>query len=161
MPAPLVALRPMTPGEFQRYLKSAIPAYAQAHLRAGDVEPKQALRRAKADYAELLPEGTATPGHHLYTITRVEDGKPIGMLWFELKLRHGKRKAFIFDFTIDKAQRGKGYGAQSMAVLEQQAKVLGAVTVDLHVFGDNTVARALYEKCGYRYTGMHMAKELY
>jgi len=150
----------MTAMEFQRYLKPAIRGYAQLHVRAGDVDPKQALKKAKADYAQLLPKGIASPGHHLYAITRAEDGKPIGMAWFELKQRHGKRKAFIFDFAIDKAQRGKGFGAQAMSAIEQQARVLGAVVVELHVFGENLPARALYEKCGYRYTSMRMSKDL-
>ena len=70
-------------------------------------DPKYALKRAKADYAELLPKGIASPGHHLFTITLADGGKPIGIAWFELRRRHGKRKAFIFDFAIDKAQRGK------------------------------------------------------
>ena len=161
MPAPLIALRPMTSGEFQRYLKPAIRGYAQAHIRAGDVDPKKALGRAKRDYAELLPQGLASPGHHLYSITLVDTGRVIGMAWFELKQRHGRRKAFIFDFAINKAQRGKGFGAQAMSTIEQQARVLGAVVVELHVFGDNLPARGLYEKCGYRYTGMHMSKDLY
>ena len=161
MPAPLIALRPMTATEFRRYLKPAIHGYAQLHIRAGDVDPKQALKRAKADYAQLLPKGIATPGHHLYTITLAANGKAMGMAWFELKQRHGKRKAFIFDFAIDKAQRGKGFGAQAMCAIEQQARVLGAVVVDLHVFGENMAARGLYEKCGYRYTGMGMSKDLY
>ena len=161
MPAPRLALRPMKAAEFQRYLKPAIRDYAQMHIRAGDVEPKQALRRAKADYAELLPKGLASPGHHLYAITLADGGKQIGMVWFEIKQRHGKRKAFIFDFAIDKVQRGKGLGTRAMSLIEQQAKVLGAVAVDLHVFGHNTAARGLYEKCGYRYTGMHMSKDLH
>lgn len=135
----------MTAGEFQRYLKPAIQDYAKMHIRAGDVDPKKALGRAKA----------------LYAITLVEDGKTVGMVWFELKQRHGKRKAFIFDFAIDKAQRGKGFATRAMPAIEQQAKVLGAVAVDLHVFGHNIAARGLYEKCGYRYTGMHMSKDLY
>ena len=161
MPAPLIALRPMTNPEFQRYLKPAIRGYAQAHIRAGDVDPQKALGRAKRDYAELLPKGLASPGHHLYSITVADTGRAIGMVWFELKQRHGKRKAFIFDFAINKAQRGKGFGAQAMSAIEQQARVLGAVVVELHVFGDNLPARGLYEKCGYRYTSMHMSKDLY
>lgn len=160
MPASLIALRPMTAGEFQRYLKPAIRGYAQMHVRAGDVDPKHALQKARAEYRELLPKGLASPGHHLYAITRTADGRAIGMVWFELKQRHGKRKAFIFDFAINKAQRGKGFGGQSMSAIEQQAKVLGAQAVDLHVFGHNVAARSLYEKCGYRYTGMHMTKDL-
>jgi len=161
MATPRIALRPMTPTEFRRYLKVAVPSYARAHIRAGDVDPKQALKRAKADYAELLPKGVATPGHHLHTIPFPDNGKAIGMLWFELKQRHGKRRAFIFDFSLDKAQRGKGLGTEAMAALEQQARILGALAVGLHVFGDNTAARALYEKCGYRYMGMQMTKDLY
>ena len=46
-------------------------------------------------------------------------------------------------------------------MLEQQAKILGAVSVGFHVFGDNAAARALYEKCGFRYSSMHMTKDLY
>src|SRR5438477_8270958 len=131
------------------------------HIRAGDVDPKKALKRAKARYAQLLPKGIASPGHHRYAMTLAEGGKPSGMVWFELKERHGKRKAFIFDFVIDKAQRGKGVGTQAMSVIEQQARVLGAMAVELHVFGHNIAARGLYEKCGYRYTSMHMSKDLY
>ena len=160
MPVPLLALRPMTAVEFQRYLKPAIRDYAQMHIRAGDVDPKQALKRAQADYAQLLPKGIASPGHHLYAIRPTQGGKAIGMVWFELKQRHGKRKAFIFDFAINKAQRGRGFGAQAMRAIEQQAKVLGAVIVELHVFGENMAARGLYEKCGYRYTSMRMSKDL-
>lgn len=151
----------MTVPEFQRYLKPAIRDYAQMHIRAGDVDPKKALSRARQEYAELLPKGLASPGHHLYSITLAADDKPIGMVWFELKQRQGKRKAFIFDFAINKAQRGKGFGSRAMSAVEQQAKRLGAVAVDLHVFGHNLAARGLYEKCGYHYTGMHMTKDLY
>jgi len=51
--------------------------------------------------------------------------------------------------------------AHAMAAIEQQARVLGAVAVELHVFGENLPARGLYEKCGYRYTSMHMSKDLH
>ena len=161
MPLPAIALRPMTAGEYRRYLKPAIRGYAQAHARAGTWPAKQALRKATEAYADLLPNGLASPRHHMYTIALADSGKAIGIAWFELKQRNGKRKAFILDFAIDKSQRGKGFGAQAMSAIEQQAKILGAVVVDLHVFGDNLRARALYEKCGYRYTGMHTSKDLY
>jgi hypothetical protein len=59
-------------------------------------------------HAELLPKGVATLGHHLYTITIADSGAPVGMLWFDLKHRHGKIKSFIFDFRLDEAFRGKG-----------------------------------------------------
>ena len=150
----------MSAAEFKRYVKDAIPEYAEAHIRAGDVDPKQALRKAKKEYAGLLPKGVATPGHHLYTITMADSGQPFGMLWFDLKHRHGRTKAFIFDFRIDKAFRGKGMGRQAMEMLELQARILGAAAIGLHVFGDNSAARALYEKCGFRYAHITMTKDL-
>ncbi|TMH72965.1 MAG: GNAT family N-acetyltransferase [Betaproteobacteria bacterium] len=149
MDAPRVALRSMTTTEFKRYLRLAVPEYARGHVRAGDFDPKKALAKAKAEYAELLPKGVATPGHYLYTIALAENDKAIGMLWFD------------FRFRLDKAQRGKGLGREALGMLEQQAKILGAVSVGLHVFGDNAAARALYEKCGFRYSSMHMTKDLY
>jgi len=142
MDAPRVALRSMTTTEFKRYLRLAVPEYARGHVRAGDFDPKKALAKAKAEYAELLPKGVATPGHYLYTIALAENDKAIGMLWFDLKQRHGKRKAFIFDFRLENAQRGKGLGRQALAALD-------------------VAARALYEKSGFRYSSMHMTKDLY
>jgi GNAT superfamily N-acetyltransferase len=130
----MVALRPMSAGEFQRYLKSAIPEYARAHVRAGDVDPKKALAKARAEYRGLLPKGVATRGQYLYAI--IADAKAIGMLWFEVHRRHGRRKAYLFDIRLDKAQRGKGFGRH------------------------NLVARGLYESCGYECRHVNMTKEL-
>jgi RimJ/RimL family protein N-acetyltransferase len=160
MTPPRIALRRMNASEFKRYVKAAIPEYADAHIRAGDVDSKEALKKAKKEYAELLPKGVATPGHHLYTITIAHSGAPVGMLWFDLKHRHGKIRSFIFDFRLDEAFRGKGLGRQALELLEQQARILGAVLVGLHVFGDNLAARNLYERSGFRCASMTMSKEL-
>jgi hypothetical protein len=72
MKLPRIALRRMNASEFKRYVKAAIPEYADAH------------------------------------ITIADSGAPVGMLWFDLKHRHGKIKSFIFDFRLDEAFRGKG-----------------------------------------------------
>jgi len=93
----------MTTTEFKRYLRLAVPEYARGHVRAGDFDPKKALAKAKAEYAELLPKGVATPGHYLYTIALAENDKAIGMLWFD------------FRFRLDKAQRGKGLAGRRSA----------------------------------------------
>jgi ribosomal protein S18 acetylase RimI-like enzyme len=154
----MIALRPMAESEFRSYLAPAIRGYARQHRTAGDVDPKKALARARADYDELLPHGLKTPGQFMYSI--VHAGKAVGMLWFELKKKHGKRRAFIFDFQIMPSQRGKGFGRKALRALEREARRLGAQVVGLHVFGHNRAARALYETSGYRYTSMHMNKPL-
>jgi GNAT superfamily N-acetyltransferase len=154
----MVALRPLTAEEFQRYLKPAIASYARMHQRAGKLPAKMALARARKDYRELLPKGVKSPHHHLYAI--VHKGAAIGMTWFELRRKQGRRKAFIFDFQLKPSQRGKGFGRKSLRALEREARRLGAEEIGLHVFGQNLRARALYETSGYRYTSMHMSKAL-
>jgi GNAT superfamily N-acetyltransferase len=154
----MVSLRPMRSEEFRRYLEPAIRGYARMHIRAGDIDPRKALARARADYAELLPKGVKSRGQFLYSI--LCEGKPIGMTWFELKRKHGKEKAFIFDFQVKPSERGKGLGRKALRALEREARRLGAQEVGLHVFGHNLRARALYETSGYRYTSMHMSKSL-
>lgn len=150
----------MTAAEYRAYLRRAIPAYAAAHRRIGDVDPRQALKRARADYAELLPKGLATPGHHLYSVVLLRTGKAIGIAWLELHRRHGRPKAFVFDIEIGSRYRGRGLGGEAFAALEAEALRLGAQAISLHVLADNTAARSLYEKRGFRYTSMGMAKEL-
>ena len=148
----------MSTEEFQRYLKPAIKGYARMHQRAGNLNAKSALARAQADYRQLLPKGLKTPGQFLYSI--VAEGKAIGMSWFELKRKQGKRRAFIFDFQLKRSERGKGLGRKALRTLEREASRLGAQIVGLHVFARNQRARALYETSGYRYTSMHMGKSL-
>jgi len=160
MPPTRIAFRPMSADEFERYLARSIPEYADAHLRAGHVAPEDSLKRAQEDYADLLPQGLATPGNHFFTITAADGGASLGMCWFEIKQRHGKTRAFIFDFYLEQAQRGRGLGRPIMDELERRAAALGAVSIGLHVFGDNLPARALYEKCGFRYADMQMTKDL-
>ncbi len=148
----------MSASEFQRYLRPAIEGYARLHQRAGKLTAKRALTIAKRDYAQLLPKGLGSPRQFLYSI--LNNGKPIGSLWFELKRKDGKKRAFIFDFKVDPSHRGKGFGRKALQALEREAKRLGAQVVGLHVFGQNLRARALYETSGYRYTSMHMSKSL-
>ena len=64
----MVLLVPMTALEFDRYLAPAIASYAEAHIKAGDCEPGDALALAQAEYASLLPQGLASPGQHLLSI---------------------------------------------------------------------------------------------
>jgi ribosomal protein S18 acetylase RimI-like enzyme len=154
----MIALRPMTPEEFQRYLEPAIASYARVHKRAGNLSDRQAMARARRDYRELLPKGVKSPRQFLHSILR--DGKAIGMTWIEVRRKHGRKEAFIFDIKINPSQRGKGLGRKALRALERQAKRLGAQMIRLNVFGHNLRARALYETSGYRYTSMHMSKPL-
>jgi GNAT superfamily N-acetyltransferase len=153
----MVELVPMTEEEFQRYLETAVASYAEAHLKSGDCDADEALTLAQADYASLLPLGLATPDHHLFSIHAEGRGR-IGLVWFAMRERRGRKSAFIYDLLVDDAHRGKGYGAQTLQAVERAAAAMGAARISLNVMGWNHAARSLYEKQGFSVTGMGMTK---
>jgi len=148
----------MSAEEFRRYLEPAIRGYARLHQRSARLTWKKALWVARRDYAQLLPKGLKSPRQFLYSF--VHEGRTVGRVWFELKRKDGRKRAFIYDIALNPAQRGKGLGRKALRAFEQEAKRLGAQAVGLHVFGHNIRARTLYETSGYRYTSMHMSKSL-
>ena len=155
----MLNLVPMTEAEFAAYIAGAVRSYAEAHIRAGDALPEEALARAQKDYDELLPDGLRSKDDFLFTLTDDALGA-IGMIWFELRERRGAKSAYIYDFEVREDFRGQGFGRRSLEALEAKLSEFGVRSIGLNVFGYNQAARALYEKMGYQITGMGMAKQL-
>lgn len=88
-----------------------------------------------------------------------EGGRKIGILWIEVKMDATPRRAFGYDFRIDEDFRGKGYGKQALAALDEVLKSMQVESMGLHVFGDNLTAQSLYRKMGFEVTGVHMRKK--
>jgi ribosomal protein S18 acetylase RimI-like enzyme len=156
----MVELVPMNAVEFARYMQTAVEDYAEAHRKAGDCDPAEALARAQADYASLLPEGLASPRQFLFSARVAGETEPIGMVWLEMRERGAKRSAYIYDIQVAEAHRGRGLGAQTLRKAEEAAAAMGAERISLNVMGWNHAARALYEKAGFHITGMGMTKAL-
>ena len=117
------------------------------------------MQKSREQHDQLLPQGPATPDHHLWTIVRTGDRQRVGLLW--VNLMHSPRpNAFIFYIEIDPEFRRRGYAESAMRKLEGEARRMGAESIRLHVFGHNTAARPLYEKLGYVATNINMAKPL-
>ncbi len=153
----MVQLAAMTDTEFDAFLERSVPAYAADKARAGNWAADEALQRANDEFLTFLPQGRATPGHHLYT---VRDGDvPVGTLWLG-EMPGRRRAAFVYDVHIDVAQRGRGYGEATMRAAEAEARRLGLAEIKLHVFAGNEVARTLYAKLGYEVTNLNMSKPL-
>jgi len=155
-----VELRPMSAEEYDAWLPTSIEECAAEHARAGSRPADKSLEMAHEEFQKLLPEGLATPEHHL--LVGIVDGEPIGFLWLRIPPAGGESvDAFIYNVEVDVQHRGKGYGRGMMQSAEDYARGQGATALRLHVFGHNTVARSLYESLGYATTNVNMVKPLY
>ena len=154
----MVRLVPMTETELEAHLEKSIPEYAAENVAAGYWSEEDALERSRKAFNNLLPQGVKTENNYLFHIQLEENGEKIGMIW--MKHETPRPHGFIYDFALDEAQRGKGYGKQTMLALEELAKELGLKTIGLHVFANNTAAMKLYRGLGYEVTSQNMTKKL-
>ena len=140
-------LRPMRPDEYPTWVAASKAAYAKdiAEHGGGTVEVAQA--KADADFAAILPDGLETPGHAI--LVAEVNGEQVGRLWIAERENFGQRFLYIYEITIDKAERGKGYGRATMLLAETEARARGLDRLQLNVFGGNDVARGLYRSLGY------------
>lgn len=71
------------------------------------------------------------------------------ILTFGFSVEFGGRDAFVDEFYIREAYRGKGLGRKSIEFVEETAKKLGVKAVHLEVSRSNTNAQAVYRKLGF------------
>lgn len=148
----------MTEEEFTAWLAPTMQGYADMNVEAGTWSPEEAPDLAAAEFRSYLPDGLATPDHHLSTLQDPSDsaGESVGVLWIHLRLDAGKPQAFVYDVAVNADKRSKGYGRAAMQACAQRARELGAQSVKLHVHGHNTVARSLYTSLGFIETDVMM-----
>ena len=151
----MINLEPIQQEDFARFLERGIREYAEDHVRNGNWPAEGALERSKKEFEQYLPDGIHSRDQYIYSIVDSNENK-IGILWVQVK----DGKAFIYDFAIDEAFRGKGYGKQALAALDEKLRSMNVESVGLHVFGDNITAQELYKKMGYQITGIHLKKTL-
>lgn len=153
-----VNLVAMDENTFKEYYEKSLKEYACEHVKAGNWEEDKAIQNARNDFEQLLPDGLDTKGHVLLSI--MYEGKAIGSLWINIRIKNQEKQAFIYDIKIHEAERGKGLGKCAMEALDEYAKSLDVQQIRLHVFGHNHRAKSLYDKMGYEVTNYHMQKKL-
>ena len=154
----MITLIPMTESDFRPYLESAIVAYAQDKVNAGNWTDTEALERSRKEFEHYLPQGLQTEANFLFMLV-TETGRKVGHLWYNITTDRPD-SAFIYDFEIYEPFRRQGYATQALKALETHAKPKGVKKLGLHVFGSNLAARELYKKAGYIETNVNMAKEI-
>jgi uncharacterized protein (DUF952 family)/RimJ/RimL family protein N-acetyltransferase len=156
---PTIDARPMNPEEIVEYARSAMAEHVSELVLAG-AAPAEAEEEARRGFAPLTSAEPIAPDHRLFTLLDRVTGKPAGTIWYRVMDRAGGRMVYLCDLFLDPAFRGRGFGGEAMAFVEAEARRLGARSIALHVFGHNTAARALYERCGFRPTSLVLRREL-
>jgi ribosomal protein S18 acetylase RimI-like enzyme len=152
-----VRLRPMDEDSFRRWSDHSITGFARELGLAEHLAPEETLRRARAEFARLLPEGRSTPGHDLMEALAGE--AIVGLVWLG---PHPRRPgaAGLYEIEVFEPFRGRGYGRAMLRSVDDLARSRGAGTVGLNVFGGNETAHRLYRAAGYRTVSMEMEKEV-
>jgi len=119
-----------------------------------------AQARAEGEFLMLCPDGLHTPDHHHFDLHDPTTGQDVGVLWYALRHEGHRTSAFVYEIEIHAPYRRRGYATQAFTLLEQDAAARGATNIQLHVFGHNTGARALYTGLGFHETSIIMRKDL-
>jgi ribosomal protein S18 acetylase RimI-like enzyme len=155
-----IRLKRMTEDEYPTYRDAAVRGYAEDKLRSGDWAGRDALTLSSQAFHRFAPSGIQTPDQHFFTVHDAATDAKVGWLWFQVRDDGAYRTAYLCDLVIFDEYRRRGYGIACLAELDAQAKALGIGRLGLHVFGHNTEALALYQRCGYKITTYAMAKDL-
>ena len=139
----------MTQAMYNNFIKKAIQQYAEEVAQSKGIDLDKALQLSNKEFNSLLPNGLKSENHYLNTIIN-DEKENIGIMWFSTESDYGKNEAFLCDIEINKEYRGKGYGRESMDLLESKVKEFNMHTISLHVFLHNKIACSLYNKIGYK-----------
>lgn len=153
----VIQLRKMTDAEFAAFKAFLYEDYAQDRARGMGTPIEEERKNATQQIDQLTGDGLASSAHHYWKLV-AEDSSAVGDLW--VFVEPDKPRAFIYFIGVDDAQRGKGYGQQALAALEDALRPLGVRRIELNVFGDNTTAQRLYARAGYEVSAIYMRKEI-
>jgi ribosomal protein S18 acetylase RimI-like enzyme len=152
-----VSLRPLTRAEFDEWLPRQLAGYAEQIAASGAMPVEEAWEKARRDTARAFSAGYDTPRQVMFRVLAGEE--PVGWLWLGVPGPDpDPLMAWVYDIEVDENYRGRGYGRAAMLAAEHEARARGMTSLGLNVFGQNTVARGLYESLGYEVTSLQMKK---
>lgn len=158
----MITLRNMAAGEYSDYRRFFIGEYARDLSANHGYGIEQGRINAIASIDGYLPQGVETSDNQLFCIEAGDavdqpGERPVaGYLWIGCK----GETAYISDFCILPAWRRRGLGRSALAQLDRLLRGRGITELGLRVAADNPGARALYDACGFRVTGVNMVKPL-
>ncbi|MDR7274453.1 GNAT family N-acetyltransferase [Catenuloplanes atrovinosus] len=154
-----MTMRAMHAGEFGAFRASVVDTMVESMVTAIGVGRDAARAQAVDGVRTSLPLGFDTPEHVL--LVGEVDGARVGAAWFGIRHPRGVEGcAFLHMLLVDPAHRGHGLGHALLDGVEAEARARGARAMELHVFGFNAPATALYRSSGYEVITQQMRKTL-
>ena len=150
----MIVLRPLREEEYADWDAAHRAEYARGLISHVGMTREDAEAKVERDVAAVLPDGLATPGTRIWMVE--DDGRKVGTVFVGLR----DAGAWLYDITIDEAERGRGVGRAALTALENELRALGHTTVGLNVWGANEVARDLYRSLGWIEESVHMRRQL-
>jgi ribosomal protein S18 acetylase RimI-like enzyme len=150
----------MTREEYQHFREWSIRDYAEEMIQSRVLGKDDAWAKSREDIDKLLPDGPDTKGHFLFSIVAEPDGQRVGSLWFSSSDPGGSGGGFVYYLVVTEQFRRRGHAFEAMRAIERFAAKQGLTRIDLHAFGHNISAIALYRKLGYQTVDITMSKSL-
>lgn len=144
-----VRFREMLEEEFKLYVEYSINDYANDLVKSSNAAMDEALIQAQGEFAEMLPNGLASPNNVLRIIVDSIEGKAVGVIWYLFEMTDGVKQVFLNDFIIKEEERQKGYASAALAEMERDARRNGCAESIIYVWKHNPAGISLYTKCGY------------
>ena len=107
---------------------------------------------------QFFPNDELAPGNFLFYA--FNDGVKVGKLWLCSVERESKTEWSVYDIETFDGFRGQGFGRSIMLEAEDYVRSKNGVSISLSVFGNNVVARKLYDSLNYETIRVGMKKNL-
>ena len=156
-----VKFKKISDDEFDKFLKKSVLNYSEDLVKSGMCSKETAFNDSKKQFYELLPQGNNTKDNFIYIVVNNES-EEVGHIWYK---KYQEKVGFICDFLILEKFRKKGYGKETLLLLENDAKGKGFKKIFLHVFKFNENAIKLYKNLEYNILkeelkGLYMEKDI-
>jgi ribosomal protein S18 acetylase RimI-like enzyme len=142
-----IHIRPFISSDIN-FIESLIPRFSEFDLPAWRQRDEiNNTNLASLKKAMEMPE----PGSMIY-IAEDETGKRAGFIQLQTQTDYfnGKKVGYISDLAVDSHFEGQGIGRILLDKAEEWAHMEGCHLLSLYVFSNNSRARKIYEKLGFK-----------
>ncbi len=144
-----ISFRPLDPTRLREYLEDHALRRAQkiAALIHHDVD--RIRRHIMDEFLSTFPDGAQNHDEAVHALVDEQTQCIVGTMWTSLHDQGGEATAFIEEFAIDAAVRGRGHGERALRAIGNASYQWPVVSLSLFMQPENIPAYRLYQKLGF------------